>query len=82
MSDEERLDDYSRGRADAEIEYKENLSMIRGLIEALKEDDNKKKVVYQQEKSNKIMRSYYSGKSSAFYEVISIFDFMEIEKDD
>ncbi len=72
MSDEEKLGEYSRGRADAETEYKDQIaSLVRFLENFVKDADRlEKEYAGKQEISNKIMRTYYGAKKAAFSELL------------
>lgn len=71
MSDEEKLAEYSRGRADAETEFKDIIKNLVAFLERLVQDAERMEKEYKgkQEVSNKIMRTYYGAKKAAFTEL-------------
>jgi len=75
MSDEEKLAEYSRGRADAETEYKDDIAALVLFLENFAKDAEslEKEYAGKQEVSNKIMRTYYGAKKAAFSELLERF---------
>ena len=71
-STEQNLAEYSRGRADAETEYKGDIVALVWFLEKLVKDAERleKDYVGKQETSNKIMRTYYGAKKAAFSELL------------
>lgn len=72
MSDEEKLSEYSRGRADAEAQHKDDIQALVTFLEHLLEDTKRLEKEYagKQEISNKIMRTYYGAKKAILLELI------------
>lgn len=72
MSSEEKLAEYSRGRADAETEYKDIIAaLVRFLENAIRDAERlEKEYRGKQETSNKIMHTYYGAKKAAFSELL------------
>jgi hypothetical protein len=72
MNDEERLAEYSRGRADAETEFKETVTALVHFLEKAGEDATRALKEYKgkQETSNKIMCTYWGAKKAAFSELL------------
>lgn len=72
MSDEERLGEYSRARADAESEIGEDIKALVSFLQRCMKDCERLEAEYKgkQEISNKIMRTYYGAKKAAYSEIL------------
>ncbi len=71
-SEEEKLSEYCRGKADAETECKEDITLLARFLEKLIADTQRMEKEYagKREISNKIMRTYYGAKKAAFSELL------------
>lgn len=69
---EEKLAEYSRGRADAETEIRSDIQALVHFLERLIEGVERNELEYKgkQEISNKIMRTYYGAKKAAYSEIL------------
>jgi hypothetical protein len=72
MSDEEKANEYSRGRADEQTEVQEDIAALARFIERCMHDAEKMEKEYhgKREISNRTMRTYYGVKKAAFSEIL------------
>jgi hypothetical protein len=72
----EKCDDYSRGRADEQLEWEQQNQNFVDFIGRKKEDAKRNLKEYQgkQEATNKLMASHYRSEISAYVEVLNWFE--------